>query len=123
MNNTDKLLRALIDALGFDVETTREFNKTKFDSYMKRYDEVSKIGGYFGARPSAPKHPREFEAAEYKLTKRDTPPFERVPVNYKELLDKYVTHVHACEGDSFTDDYHTDGMGFNDAELTVLRGN
>lgn len=64
MNNTDKLLRALIDDLGFDVEEVVNENN---DLYEKAFNLIEKRieSGSVELLPL----PMEFYTTDYKLTK------------------------------------------------------
>lgn len=51
--------------------------------------------------------------------------FRETPIDYKELLRKYIDHVGSCGGDQFLNDYHRDtstedGIVFSDEEWTEL---
>jgi len=63
MNNTDKLLRALIDELGFDVEKVKHFNEAGFNNHN---NTIIALGLTF-----TPKTRQDFTSFEYKLVKRE----------------------------------------------------
>jgi hypothetical protein len=64
MNNTEKKLDALIDALGFDVEQIRTRDNETYNHDLKAY------GGMLGMMPA---NGRDYIRTEFKLTKRDKP--------------------------------------------------
>jgi hypothetical protein len=61
MDNTEKLLRALIDALGFDVE---EVDVQDADSFLEFSRMCEEMGGNMVAKPD------QFYTTEYKLISR-----------------------------------------------------
>jgi hypothetical protein len=62
MNNTEKKLDALIDALGFDVEEIRTRDNEAYNHDLRAY------GGMLGMMPA---NGRDYITTEFKLTKRD----------------------------------------------------
>lgn len=77
MNNTEKKLDALIDALGFDVEQIRTRNNETYNHDLKVYR------GMLGMMPA---NGRDYIRTEFKLTKRDKP-VDDEPVNHEWTVD------------------------------------
>jgi len=99
----EKLLKAFVDASGYEIEE------------VITIEHAHRIDG-----PDS--WIEDIEHIDYKVTEIEQPPFERIPVNYKELLNKYIEHVSSCEGETFISEYHTDDSNFTDIEIKVLRG-
>jgi len=69
--NNDKLLRALIDALGFDIEEVREFDEPAFSASLISYQQYSMVAASRGGGlTTAPPQAKDFTNIEYKLVKR-----------------------------------------------------
>jgi hypothetical protein len=94
MNNTEKKLDALIDALGFDVEETKTFDSDEVIKWSDRWDLLEKLGVSF-VPPDRPT-----PAVKYKFTKRDA------PVNHEWTVD--TNTCHAFDDDPVDDELKLD---------------
>ena len=83
MNNTEKKLDALIDALGFDVE--------EVDSSVSMYklDDLDRDGD-----PYKDANPITISKLDYKLTKRNHSDEEEL---YQKFKERILSEVHADE--------------------------
>jgi hypothetical protein len=92
MNNTEKKLDALIDALGLDVEETKTFDSDDVIKWSNRWKTLEGLGVSF-VPPDRPT-----PTVKYKFTKRDAP-----------VEDKPKTHMwmgsHAISMDEYERDY------------------
>jgi hypothetical protein len=80
MNNCEKKLDALIDALGFDVEVN-----TTYTSIYKKKDVNCSGDPVNGAMPE-----RMYEKTNYKLTKRKE---NNLPVDYNQQKRSFIVRT------------------------------
>jgi hypothetical protein len=76
MNNTEKKLDALIDALGFDVEEKHVFDNEAYTSANRRFDASKE----------------NYIQPEFKFTKRDKT-VDDEPVNHEWTVDTNTCHA------------------------------
>ena len=68
MNNTEKLLRAFIEASGYDVETVKNFDSAAYNNIVKARSDYAGASIY----PILPvfTDKADYTSTEYKVTKR-----------------------------------------------------
>ena len=70
MNDTHKLLMALCDALGFEVEKTETLN-IQYEGALANYERNKVLAAEHFMMPPLPPNKSDFIIVDYKLTKKD----------------------------------------------------
>ena len=92
MNNTEKLLRAFIEASGFDVEEVESFNEAQYLISVKDYKDNPEHyrGAFCKSPPFKPSHTEIY----YKVTKREPVVYNMV---HPEDIDMVGGIVRVCD--------------------------
>jgi len=123
MNNTEKLLRAFIEAQGYEIETLLDYEERDMTE-VEAMAHNKGFGCATGYRLLTETNSQKLliddngnykgvliePIVDYKVTKDD--------VDYRELLVKYISLVGSCEGVSFISECDDD---FTQEEIKALR--
>tara|TARA_R110000772_G_C13203340_1_gene430287 strand:- start:40 stop:366 length:327 start_codon:yes stop_codon:yes gene_type:complete len=105
MNNTEKKLDALIDALGFDVEEIRTRNNEAYNHDLKVY------GGMLGMMPA---NGRNYITTEFKFTKRGVKTTKGIRDYLRECFDGNNEPLHYCDDCAATRTLNPDDVKIGD---------
>ena len=124
MNNTDKLLRAFIEASGYEIEEIVDIKETPISKQsglnrltvstitMARTDLAIDNNGEYKRGDDECYYLKASMEVDYKVTKKE--------VDYKEVLSKYIDYIECREGTNFLGD--ADDDDFSTEELKAIRG-
>ena len=88
MNNTEKLLRAFIEASGFDVEEVETFNEAQY--LVDKEDHKNNPNDYRGAFCKSPPFKASYIEIDYKVTKK---PSDKRNISASEKLNEATARM------------------------------